>query len=337
VAIIFAPLTLLLAAGLCALPQAVEAWREQEDKRKLVSDWLVPKEIHRTKANVTVVTDSVSSLPPEMVQRHGIHIMPLALILDDKTYRDGVDIDTRQFYKRLREKGIVAKTSAPSPGEYQKLFTRLANDYDAAVVLTPPKELTHTWDAAVFAKEEVANLLTVDVVDSRVAGPAQGFLAIAAARAAAAGAPVESLLQTIQFAQQDVGLVAVLNTLEYLVAGGRVQAAKEWMASALRVYPIVALIDGHINLIGMARTKSKAIKRMVSWLESRLAHDEVALACFHTDALQEANDLSEVLSGALNPGEVFITEMTPVVGVHAGPGMVGAAWWTLKNIQRFKT
>jgi acyl-phosphate glycerol 3-phosphate acyltransferase len=325
--VVLSPLVFLIVMALCTLPQAIQDWRRGEDKGQVIVSWLHQKEREKRNGGVAIVTDSVSSLPADIYVRERIRVVPMALVLPDGAYQDGIDIDPRTFYRRLREDQVHPKTSAPSPGEFAEVFDELSERYDTVVVLTPPKELTQTWNSAKLAGEQVAGRLTIQVIDSRTAGPAQGFLAVAAARALAEGADREAIVQSIQQAQRRVGLIGVLDTLKYLVAGGRVPAASRWIQSALQVYPLVYLVKGQVRLMGMARTKSKAVERMVRWVLSRLSGKRVSLAVFHTDALAEAVSLSDRLTAELNPEESFITEMTPVVGAHAGPGLVGVAWW----------
>lgn len=322
-----APLALLVTMALCAIPQILSDWRQREDKAKLFLYWLSPREGPGQSRTAAVVTDSVASLPAEICSREKIHVVPLALILPDGVYRDGVDVAPRDYYRRLREGGLSPKTSAPSPGEFLNLYQRLAANHQAAIVVTPPKELTQTYEAAYLAGETIADRLVVHVVDSRVAGPAEGFVALAASRLVAAGANPEAIVQGLEKIQKDVGFVGVLDTLKFLIAGGRVREARQWIQSALRLYPVLCIMHGQIRLIGMARTKPKAIERMVRWLESTLPKNEVALAFCHTDAPNEASALAERLRAIFHPTESFTAELTPVIGAHTGPGVVGVAWW----------
>jgi DegV family protein with EDD domain len=238
-----------------------------------------------------------------------------------------VDVALREYYRRLREEEFFPRTSAPSPGEFLNLYQRLAASHQAAIVVTPPKELTQTYEAAILASEMIADRLTIHVVDSRVAGPAEGFVAVAAARLVATGASPQAILQALERIQKDVGFVGVLDTLKFLVEGGRVSAARQWVKSALRLYPVLCITHGQIRVVGMARTKSRALERMVHWLESTLPKDGVALAFCHTDAPQEAAALAERVTAIFHPTESLMAELTPAIGAHTGPGLVGVAWW----------
>jgi acyl-phosphate glycerol 3-phosphate acyltransferase len=327
--IILAPLAHLLTLGLCAIPHMIYDWRQRENKKSLFAYWLAPIRQVPPGKTVAIVTDSLASLPAEICAREHIHIVPLMLILPDGNYRDGVDIEPRQYYRKLREEKLAPKTSAPSPGEFLKHIEELARTHSACVIITAPKELTQTWASARMAGEMLSSPFRVEIVDSRVAGPAEGFIAMAAARAANAHAPLKDILQVIELAQQNVGFIGVLDTVKFLAEGGRVPEANQLLNSVLRVYPVLSIIRGQIRLIGVARTKTHAIEKMTQWLKSTLKKHRVALAFSHTDAFQENAELERSLTGLFQPVESFQTELTPVIGAHAGPGMLGVAWWTI--------
>ena len=322
-----APMVLLTVMGLCAVPQIIYDWRRRSDKGELFLYWLSPKDRGPQTSRVAVITDSIASLPAEICKRENLYVVPLILTLPDGEYCDGVDIDPRQYYRLLREGQYTPKTSAPSPGEFQAIYERIAMDHDAALVITAPKELSQTWGAAHLAAEMSANSLPVTVYDSRVAGPAEGFMAIAAARLAASGVQISNILDVLELAHENFGFVVALDTLKFLAEGGRVSEAHQWMQSALHLYPVLCIINGQIRLLGMARTKRKAILRMENWLQSKLANKNVALAYCHTDALEEALALGEKMSAIFQPTESFTVELSPVIGAHTGPGLIGIAWW----------
>lgn len=326
--ITLAPLVLLVTMGLCTIPQILFDWRQRADKGSLLVYWFSPKDMSSQQpVRVAVITDSVASLPPDLCAREQIHIIPLSLIMPEGVYRDGIDIDPRRYYRLLREEQLSPKTSAPSPGEFLGLYNQLARTHTSGVVITPPKELTQTWESARLAGEMSADHFTVQVVDSRAAGPAEGFVALAAARLARQGVDLENILHSLEAVQKNVGFIGVLDTLKFLEEGGRVVEAHQWVKSALRLFPVLCLTDGQIRPVGMARTRHKAIERMTNWLKSNLPGELAALAVCHTDALEEATTLGEMLKAIFHPHEFFISELTPVIGAHTGPGLIGVAWW----------
>jgi len=247
--------------------------------------------------------------------------------MPDGVFHDGIDMDTRKFYRDLRASNDEVKTSAPSPGEFLNLYKTLSQIYEAAIVISPPKELTHTWSSAHMAAQEIGYQFPVHVVDSRTAGPAEGFIALAAARLAAANNNPQAILAALDDVVKNVGFVGALDTLELLIKGGRIREAQQWITSRLQAFPVLAINDGQIRLIGMARTKEKAHSRMVQWIKKTLPADRIALAVCHTDAPEGAQSLSKKLVEIYHPEDHFITELTPIIGAHAGPGVLGVSWW----------
>lgn len=124
-----------------------------------------------------------------------------------------------------------------------------------------------------------------------------------------------------------VGFAGVLDTLELLIKGGRVRDAQYWAKSRLRVFPVLAINDSQIRLLGMARSKEKARTRLLDWLKKTLPKGQIALAVCHTDAADEADMFEKQLSTVFHPVDLFVTELTPIIGAHAGPGLLGVAWW----------
>ncbi len=325
--VVLAPAVLLVTMGFCTIPQILYDWARRPNAGKLFLHWLAPKDTPLPSRPVAIVTDSIASLPSEVYAREGIHVVPLSLILPDGVYRDGIGIDSRLYYRMLHEERCRPRTSAPSPGEYLSLYQRLAKEYDAAIVVTPPASLTQSWGAARLAGEMMGESFPVHVVDSHVAGPAQGFVALALARMAKRGVPFAVMLDAVEKIRQRVGFVGVLTTLKFLAEGGRVVETQRWVKSALHIYPILTIVQGRIRLIGMARTKSRAVQRMIHWLRNVLSAGKVVLAFCHTDAPKEIQELAQDLVALFRPTEWFLTELTPVIGAHAGPGLLGVAWW----------
>ncbi|KPL75317.1 glycerol-3-phosphate acyltransferase [Bellilinea caldifistulae] len=325
--VIWSPLIMAFTTAVCSIPRLLPRWLKLSDKRQILVD-LFPAYSPRPLAKTApaIFTDSIASLPDELAKREGIHIIPMSLILDGKALPDDETIDRRAYYQTLRTTHTRPTTAAPSPGEFLSAMQALDGKASAALVLTPPADLTQCYNSARLAAEQLAEQLKVEVVDCGVAGPAQGLMAILAARLARQGASLEKIKTALNEARQQVGMIGVLDTLSFVEHSGRVNAIRPLLNAALRVYPILTLRDGQIRLEGMERTRRKAIERMVTWLEKNLKAKGSVLICFHADDAACAEQMAQILQDKLNPTELYITEMTPVIGAHAGPGLVGVAW-----------
>jgi len=325
--IAFAPLVFLFTLGICTIPQIIQDWQKRTDRKHLLEYWFSPKIKASKPAHIVVITDSIASLPNDLCSQEHIHVIPLALIMPEGQYQDGVNIDARQYYRRLRQDNLSPKTSAPSPGQFQAAFQQLSKIYREGIVITPPQELTQVYESALIGADLVKEDFPVEVIDSRTAGPAQGFVALAAARAIKTGADMKTVLDVIQETKKNVGFIGALNTVRLLIEGGRVANIHHFLQSAFHFYPTLYIHEGQIQLISITRTKNKSMDRMISWLKENVPTTGIAIAIAHTDNPQEAAELEKKLLENFQPTELFTTELSPVIGAHAGPGLLGIAWW----------
>lgn len=277
---------------------------------------------------VAVVTDSAAALPAELVERYRIHVVPVLLCWDDRTYRDGVDITPSEVYRRLRKAKSLPTTSAPSVGDFVRAYTQLGQEVDGIVSVHLSSSLSATYQAARVAGEAVEEMVPVRLVDTGTAAMGQGFAALAAARAAAGGAGLEEVAREAERVSQRTLVFAMLDTLEYLRRSGRASRAVSLATSALKIKPILYL-DGHgVDLLARPRTRQRALQVMLQEMEARVKDRPVHVAVMHADALAEAEQLRQEVATRFNCLELYITEFTPVMGSVAGPGVVGLAFYS---------
>uniref|UniRef100_A0A7C4KZW2 Glycerol-3-phosphate acyltransferase n=1 Tax=Bellilinea caldifistulae TaxID=360411 RepID=A0A7C4KZW2_9CHLR len=326
--VIWSPVILAFTTAVCAMPRLLPRWLKLRDKREILVELFPaysPRPLRSTAP--AIFTDSIASLPDELAKREGIHIVPMSLILDGQALPDDGSIDRRAYYQALRTTNTHPTTAAPAPGEFLNRIQAMDGKASAALILTPPADLTQCYNSARLAAEQLADRLKVEVIDCGVAGPAQGLMAILAARLARQGASLDKIKNAVAEARQQIGMIGVLDTLSFIEHSGRVSAIRPLVNAALRVYPVLTLREGQIHLEGMERTRRKAIERMLNWLEKNLQSGGSVLICFHADDSGCAEQIAQTLREKLRPTELYITEMTPVIGAHAGPGLVGVAWW----------
>jgi DegV family protein with EDD domain len=269
---------------------------------------------------VRVVTDSVADLPPRVVEELGITVIPLNVRFGEKVYRDGVDLTTEQFYQQLTSSKIFPVTSVPSPLSFANAYEKLARETDEILVIMLSSTLSGTHEVAVQSIGLMKRKCRVEVVDSRRAVMAQGFLVIHAARAAAAGATMEELLELVYRNIPRVDIRAAFDTLEYLRRGGRIGAAQALLGAALRINPIVTMKDGLVEPAGRTRSRKKAVEYLYQFVAGYKNIEELAVeeAACHEDA-----DLLTDRLGSLFPKErIYRTRTTPVIGAHTGPGLL---------------
>lgn len=274
--------------------------------------------------SIAVVTDSTAYLPPEVQSRLSIPVIPLNVLWGEEVMKDGVDIDPPTFYRRLQTAKVMPTTSQPSAGEFQEFFRRVAEEKktDTIVGVFISSQLSGTIASAEAAKALLPNL-RIEVIDSRSTSMGQGFQAMAAAEAALAGASLEEVVAAATQVRENLHILFMVDTLEFLHRGGRIGGAKRFLGTALQIKPILGL-DGVIEAVEQVRTRKKALARMLELLRERAGSNPIhRAAVVHANAPEEAQALKAEVQSFLKPEEIYIAEVSPVIGTHTGPGTLG--------------
>ncbi|MFZ5923189.1 MAG: DegV family protein [Chloroflexota bacterium] len=279
-------------------------------------------------SKVAVITDSTAYLPPDLREKHNVTVVPQVLIWGDETLKDGVDIQPDEFYTRLKTAKIMPSTSQVSIPDMQNIFTGLLDqDYDILGIFISSKfsgtisSATQARDALGLGEDKIA------IVDSNSTAMAMGFMAIAAARFAGDGASLSECVALAEKARSHTGVFFVVDTLEFLYRGGRIGGASRFLGSALNLKPILAVQDGRVEAVERVRTKGKAVDRMLELVKEQVGDRKpVRMATLHANAAQEAREILERAGQMMEISESVFSEVSPVVGTHAGPGTVGLAF-----------
>jgi len=276
-------------------------------------------------SRVKIVTDSTAYLPPQLCEQYGIEVIPLYVLFGQQTYRDNVDIQPAEFYQRLQTfKNGLPTTSQPSAGDFQKLYRRLAGECDAIVSVHISSVLSGTLASAEQARALVPDV-PIHLIDSRSTSAGLGYVVLAAARAAAAGASAEEAAKAALALVPKVRVYFALETLHYLHMGGRIGGGAALLGAALGIKPILEIRDGRIEAAGKVRSKRKALEFLVERLVADFGEGAtVRAATLSAMEPEEAKLVADMLAKRLNVVESYTVELSPVLGVHVGPGTVGA-------------
>jgi DegV family protein with EDD domain len=212
-----------------------------------------------------------------------------------------------------------------SLGDFLTLFHRLAGEAEAIACI----HLAHEFSGIVAIAKEVGQSfkeVPVRIMDSRSAAMAEGFLALEAARVAAKGDDLTAVVARAREMIPRVNLVVTLDTLEYLYRGGRIGRAARLMGSALQFKLVLSIGNGIVNALERPRTQAKAVRRILEIMATRVRERPVHAAVVHADALDQAERLRQEVTSLSNCRELYVTDLTPVMGTHAGPGVLGMAW-----------
>jgi len=271
---------------------------------------------------IAVLTDSSAYLPSHIVEAHAIHVIPLVLLWGEHVMRDGVDITPAQFYLRLEQDPESPTTTQPSPEDFLRVYKHLAEKHDAIVAVLISSELSGTVSSALSAISSFDSI-PVRVVDSRLTSVGLGFAVLAAARAALMKKDLDDAEQAAISAALRARVMFVVDTLEYLHRGGRIGGASRLLGTTLSIKPILHLSDGRVDALGRVRTKRKAISRMIDLAAEYVKDRPAQVAIAHADAYSEAEGLQSQIEERLECVESYITEMSPVISAHTGPGTLG--------------
>lgn len=277
-------------------------------------------------ANVAIVTDSTAYIPRELVGELDITVAPQLLIWGEETFRDGVDIQPDEFYRRLSKAKIMPSTSQVTPAFFHDIFKRKLDEGREIVAILLSEQLSGTIASARQAIDMLPGS-PVEYFDSRTTAMAMGFLVLGAARMAKEGATRKEIRSYLEAARDHVGVVFAVDTLEFLYRGGRIGNAARYLATALNIKPILEVTGGRVEAVERIRTRRKSLERLLEVVEERTAGKHpIRLATLHANARAEACELVDRANGNLNAVETIIAEVSPVIGTHAGPGTVGLAY-----------
>jgi len=279
-------------------------------------------------SKIALVTDSTTYMPSELVKKYNISVAPQVLIWGDQTYKDGVDIESSEFFTRLKTAKVMPTTSQVAVISFQEIFQDLVDKGYEVLALLVSSRLSGTVQSAMHAKDLMSSAREkVNVVDSQSVAMALGFQVLAVARALEDGASLKDAIALAEKSYQYTGVFFAVDTLEFLHRGGRIGSAQRFLGTMLNMKPILAIQDGRVEGIDRIRTKNKAQDRVLELVTEKVAgRTPVRLATLHANAAEDARALLTRAEQALNPVESIFTEVSPTVGTHAGPGTVGLAF-----------
>ncbi len=269
---------------------------------------------------VAIVTDSVADLPPQVAEEFGITVVPLVVRFGTDVYRDGLDLNPDQFYEKLKITKVLPLTSVPPPAAFADAYDKLVGKTNEIVVVSLTSKLSATYQVALQAVGLMKKQCHIEVVDSQWAVMAEGFIAIAAAKAAQAGASLDEVLDVARQTIHRVDMRAAFDTLEYLERGGRIGKAQALLGSLLKVNPVIGMKDGEVHPYARERSRSKAIEHLYNFAAS--FGNVEGLAVEYATDLDEANRLVQRLHSKYPQVPIYLSRGSPVIGTHTGPGLL---------------
>ena len=278
-------------------------------------------------SKIALVTDSTAYIPSDLVSKYNIYVVPQVLIWGEETYQDGVDIMPTEYYERLEKADVMPSTSQVTPHSFDVLFSDLtAKGHDNILAILVSSKLSGTIDSALQARENYPQA-RIEIVDSLSVAMALGFQVLQVAKAIEQGTDLAECITLAEKTKEHTGVVFVADTLEFLHRGGRIGGGTRFLGTLLNTKPIFEIQDGRLEGLERVRTRKKSLLRLLELTDERVGSKQpLRLSVLHANALEEAHELMEKVNERFKPTESVFSEVSPVVGTHAGPGTIAIAY-----------
>jgi len=269
---------------------------------------------------VKIVTDSGSDISPEVANELGITIVPVYIYFGNTAYKDGVELAPDELYKRLVEGPVHPTTTQPMPTDFAMTYKNLSEYADSIVSIHLSSKVSGTYNAALQGIEIVKPKCEVQVVDSLSLSAGLGLTVITAARVARAGGSLADVMEETMKAVKQTQIRGLLDTLQYLLKGGRITKTKMLMGTLLKVKPILTIRKGELVQAGIARSYAKGMDNLFEFAKNYPNLHEVAIA--QSTVPEEANMLKNRISSIISEDRIHMSRMGAGLGVHGGPGVL---------------
>jgi DegV family protein with EDD domain len=282
-------------------------------------------------SKVAIVTDSVACLTKEHTEQYGIHVVPIKILFEGKVYHNGVDLAPSEAYQLLEKSPESFSTSPSTPQDYSGIFYELGTRLQDILCITVSAKLSTAFNMANLAKEEIKEKqpdINIEVMDSGTATAAQGFVVLAAAREAVQDKGTAEITEAAIKVKERVQLLFLLDTIRYAYRTGRIPKIAAQMGSMLGVKPIVTISDGLVHMVSAVRSKNRGIERLIKTMKRKVDNNQVHVAVMHTNRPEEAERLKERVAAEFDCAEIFVTEVSPIIGYSVGPGTLALAYYS---------
>lgn len=272
---------------------------------------------------IKIICDSLSDVNKEYLEKYDIDVVPLTVILNEKEYRDGIDMQPEEFYRILREENAYPKTSQATYAQFKEIFDKYTKDGKKILYISGSAAATGTCQSAIMAKNDTEG--EIYIYDSNNLTFGAGFFVVKAAEMINEGKTIEEVFKALDEIKEKYVLMFSVDTLEYLKKGGRISSTKATVGSLLNIKPILEVKDGLVSQVGQVRGKKNVLNKMIECIKERLGDDldqeEVYIG--YSDDLKEREKLTEIAKEVFKPKKIGYFIIGTCVGSHSGPGVGG--------------
>ncbi len=280
------------------------------------------------KEKIALLTDSMCDLPNEFIQKFKVIVLPAKVVYPDREYSDRVDIQPEEVYSRMPEE--IPTTSLPSLDEIKQALDEIRREgFTHVLAVHISSGLSGTFNAVEFICRDI-NDLTIKVIDTKTLSMGTGWIVLDAARNISNGLSFEKVIDSVHKLQESVRVYYILETLEYLRRGGRIGKVAAVLGEFLHLKPLISVDeDGKYFTYCKAKGRKKSIEKLVQIVEEATSEKEIKLAVVHGGAQQEFHKLAERLRKLPNIKEFITSDISPALGVHTGPGLLGVCYYEI--------
>ena len=276
------------------------------------------------RSDIAIITDSTCDIPPELIAKYAIQVVPQIVIWGNQDFRDRVSLQPQEFYEKLQKEAVRPTSAAATIQDFEFAYQNaLQNGAVEALVLTVSAAMSGTYQNALNAIERTS--LKAQAVDSRGPTMSLGWQVLAAARCREAGGDLEDMVSATNNVRGTLAQIVGMDTIDYLQRGGRIGGAAKWVGSLLQVRPVVAInhSTGLVEPAGLARTHSKMVEMVYQkFFEKMKRAGRLHIAVLHGNAIDEAEQLAERIRQEYEPAELLINITGPVLGINTGPNAI---------------
>jgi len=279
---------------------------------------------------VAIITDSIACLTRELVEQYAIGIIPINFYAGGKLYKDWVDITPSEAYELFLKDPESFKTSAASPGDCLEAYYKASKQAKDILCITVSAKLSAVYSVALQVKEQIKAELpqtSVEVLDSQTATASEGFIALAAARAAAEGKSLSEGIKATEEMRDRVTAICLLDTIRHVYRSGRIPKVASQVGSILNIRPILT-VSSTVHFAGAVRNRKHGVDRILQMMRDKVGLSPVHVAVMHAYALDEGERLKERVSSEFNCAELWLAEFSPIMGYACGTGTLGLAFYS---------
>ncbi len=267
---------------------------------------------------VKIVTDSTADIPPEIARDLGITVVPVYVRFGNEVYRDGVDISSDGFYQKLLTSPVHPATSQPTPQDFAQVYSDCGQETGGIISIHVSAKVSGTYSSAMQGQKLTKGKCQIEVVDSGFTSVGLALAVMAAARLAKAGGSLPEVFRETRRAIDQIRMLGIVETLKYLVLGGRVSKTIAAVANVLNIKPLLTFRNGEIVRAGLVRTYSQGLHRLYEFVKSNSAIQDLAIA--YSTVPELASQMKSLIGSSFPQEKILTTQLGAGLGVHVGPG-----------------